>query len=54
MLIEDDLQGNRGEPIPVVTEILDSLLVRGLSVDRNANGKPSDYHIWNDSKESVD
>jgi len=53
MLIEDDLFENSGEPIPVVTEILDGLLVRGLTVDRIANGKPTDYHIWNDSKESV-
>jgi len=53
MLIEDDLHGNNGEPIPVVTEILDGLLVRGLTTDRVANGTPTDYHIWNDSKDGV-
>ena len=37
-----------GEPIPSFIEIIDSLFVKGLSIDWSENGKPSDYNIWND------
>ena len=37
-----------GEPIPSFIEIVDSLFVKGLSIDRSENGSPKDYWIWND------
>ncbi len=52
--IEDDLKGDHGEPIPTYLKILDSVLMRGIHLEREKNGLVNDYHVHNDIKEMVD
>lgn len=51
--VEDDVKGSYGEPVPTIIDTIDAVLVRGISVDRNKNGKPKDYKIWNNINEIV-
>ena len=51
--MEDDIKGSYGEPIPTIVDVVDAVLVRGITVDRKKNGKPKDYHIWNNINDMV-
>ena len=49
--VEEDIKGNYGEPIPTSIDIIDSVFVKGLNLEREKNNKVNNYHIWNDIKE---
>ena len=53
MLVEDDLYGSGSEPIAYIGQVIEALLVRGLTSDRASNGSPKDYHLWNDNEDMV-
>lgn len=47
----EDFQANQGDPIIYKAYEVDSVLVRGLSVQRNENGAADEYHFFNDIEE---
>lgn len=51
--IEDDIQGDYGTPIPTMIDVLEGVVVRGLSFNRELNGEPTDYKIWDDMDDMV-
>lgn len=49
--IKDDITDGYGEPLPSGIDIIDSVFVKGLHLERNKNKSIKNYHIWNDIKE---
>lgn len=43
--------GNHGEPVQASKHIFDAVIVRGLKIDRSANGSEHDYHVFKDSED---
>ena len=46
--VERDISGIKGEPIEISHYIIDMVMVRGLSVDRDENMSFEEYHKYND------
>lgn len=46
----EEVIGREGQVIPHKVEILDSVFIRGLSMDRSANEPEENYHLYDDSE----
>ena len=43
---------DRGKPLQVEANMYDSVVIKGLSINRKVNGREEDYSIFNDIKET--
>jgi len=46
--VVEEIVGNAGQPVPNKIDVVDSVFIRGLFMDRSKNGTEEDYHIYND------
>lgn len=51
--VVEDVIGRNGQPIPKKVEVLDSVFIKGLFMDRSKNMPEDQYHIFNDSDNLV-
>lgn len=51
--VVEDVIGRNGQPIPRKVEILDSVFIKGLFMDRTKNMSEDQYHIFNDADNLV-
>lgn len=51
--VVEDVIGRNGQPIPKKVEVLDSVFIKGLFMDRSKNMSEDQYHIFNDSDNLV-
>ena len=45
----EEIVGREGQGVPTKVEILDSIFIRGLSMDRTKNKTEEHYHVYDDS-----
>lgn len=48
MIVEEDLEADRGKPIAIEANMYDHIVIKGLSINRKENGSEDDYYIANE------